>query len=64
MSCMGWVGLGLDAEVRPVIRDSRAEYVEDRDLEGDEGGEGRVPVRKRSERAVKRPSHHMGVWAS
>lgn len=52
---MGWFALELEAEVRPVVEGSLSErksYLEDRDLEGDEGGEGRAPVRKRSERAV------------
>ena len=30
----------------------RKSYLADRDRDGDEGGEGRAPVRKRSERAV------------
>lgn len=39
----------LEAEVRPVVEGS---LVENWDVEGEEGGEGRAPVRKRSERAV------------
>lgn len=59
---MGWFALELEAEVRPVVL-----FVEvggrsfcccweeedwDWDLVGDEEGEGRAPVRNRSERAV------------
>ncbi len=53
---MGWFALELEAEIRPVAEVplvvGEKSVLEEWGLEGDEGGEGRAPVRKRSERAV------------
>lgn len=54
---MGWFAVELEPEVRPVVvlKGSLVEgksVGEEWGLDGDEGGEGRAPVRKRSERAV------------
>ena len=57
--------LELEAELSPLEEGSlvRAEaLMEDWRQEGDEGEEGSAPVRKRSERAVQRPSHRIGSF--
>lgn len=49
---MGWLALELEPEVvRPVVV-LKGSLGEEWGLDGDEGGEGRAPARKRSERAV------------
>ena len=52
---MGCFALELEAEVSPLEEGpliGEESLVEDWGLEGDEGGEGSAPMRKRSERAV------------
>lgn len=52
---MGWFALELEAGEKAVVGGSLVEEEsvgEDGATEGDEGGEGRAPVRNRSERAV------------
>lgn len=52
---MGWFELELDPEVRPVGKGfllGQFSSVEESGRRGEEGGDGRAPVRNRSERAV------------